>query len=207
MSFNLAARDMPCPYKLRADLFSDAFFLRPQLGCEFCAKVFGFEDLPNFDFTTLKRRFLQPFDRFVFRVTFPEPEARDKFLSFSKRSVDNPRLALAFESNARSLRARLQAFARQHHACVREFFVVLAHVSQQLLARHDARFRIFVRFHNNHESHFVFSLSCFYLSLVSRTTAHRIDNSREKVSRLHRFFRLPECERGASWILNDAEPT
>src|SRR5437764_1207321 len=61
------------PLWLRLNPVAYARFLLSQLGSEFGAEIFRFEDLANLNLGVCKRRSLQPFNRFIQRPAFPQP--------------------------------------------------------------------------------------------------------------------------------------
>src|SRR2546423_1456804 len=83
---------------LRGDLLAEPLFLFAKLGGEFRAKIFGIENLANFDLGLLARSHrrgaaLDPLDRLLLRAAFPEPEAGDQLFRFGERAVDHSPLA------------------------------------------------------------------------------------------------------------------
>src|SRR6476620_8895966 len=100
-------------------LRAQPFLLRAQFRREFGAEVLGLEDLPDLDFGFFAGHrvwtALDPFDRLLFRFALPQPESGDQFLRFGKRAVDDRTLAVR-EFHARTLGARMQPLAREHHA-------------------------------------------------------------------------------------------
>ncbi|MNI83658.1 hypothetical protein D3C73_1404900 [compost metagenome] len=73
----------------------------------------------------------------------------------------------------------MQALTGEQDAGLDQFFVVVAHRSQQLLARHLAGFGILAGLHNDHESHGGFSIGLRDLPL-GRMTGFEIDSRHEK---------------------------
>src|SRR3954447_8589778 len=139
--------------RLLGGLRPEALLLLPELGGELRAEVLRLEDLPQFDLgPAVERRPLQPLDRFLPGGDLPDPEARNQLLALSERAVDDGP-ARAREPDACALGGRVQSLAGQHDAGIDELFVVLAHRSEQLLARHDARLAVLVSLHDHHESH------------------------------------------------------
>ncbi len=95
---------------------------------------------------------LHPLYRLVQRLHFPQPEARDQLLAFGEGPVDDGPLA-ARKPDARALRGRLKALARQHDAGLDQLFVELPHFGEDLLVGEGARLGVFCGFDDNHESH------------------------------------------------------
>ncbi len=58
-------------FALRLYLLAYARFLLSQLGSEFGAEIFRFEELANLDFRLCKGRALQPFNCFIQRLALP----------------------------------------------------------------------------------------------------------------------------------------
>ena len=77
---------------------------------------------------------------FVERFALEQPEAGDQFLRLGERTVDDGALG-AVETHARAFRARLQAFAGEHHAGLDELFVELAHVADEAFRSASRRLR------------------------------------------------------------------
>src|SRR5262249_6006023 len=67
--------------------------LRPDtmFGLELLGKILRLEDLTNLDFPLFARHgiwtALDPFDRFLQRLTLPQPKTRDQFLGFRKGTI------------------------------------------------------------------------------------------------------------------------
>src|SRR5205823_6584378 len=79
-------------------------------------------------------------------------EACDELLGLREGPIDD-RALLARELHAFALRARREAFAREHHARFDELLVELAHLSKNLRVGHLAGFGICVRLHENDDLH------------------------------------------------------
>ena len=105
-----------------------------------------------------------PLDRLVERLHLPHPVAREELLGLGERAVDHLALA-ARERHPHALRARVQAIPSQHHAGLDELLVEVAHLREQLLARHHAGLALLRRLDQDHDSHPVVPPSiglCFY---------------------------------------------
>ena len=135
-----------------------ALLLLPQLGRELLAEVLRLEHLADLDLALALvgvGAALDPLDRLVQRLHLNQPEAGDQLLGLREGTVDHVAV-LAAELDPRALRAGLQPLAREQHARVRQLLVELAHLGEQLLARHDARLGVLVGLDHDHEPH-VFS--------------------------------------------------
>src|SRR6266568_5081563 len=126
---------------LLGHLRSQAFLLLPELGRELGAEILRLEHLSNLDHRLFAGygigTALDPLDRLFLRLDLPQPEAGDQLLCLGKRPIDDRSLR-AGEADARALRARLEPFAREQHAGLRELFVELSHVGKKFLVREDA---------------------------------------------------------------------
>ena len=92
------------------------------------------------DSATLIRATLHPFNCFFDRVDFPDPVSCDQLLS--GRTIDN---VLAPENLTRlALEEGCSPSPANIMPGINQLFVKLHHVTQQLLARHYARFRFSV---------------------------------------------------------------
>src|SRR5438046_4627249 len=150
-------RRQPLPFLLRGDLRAQALLLLPQLGGELGAEVLRLEDLADLDLGILPHRIgaaLDPFDRLFLRLHLPDPEAGDQLLGLGEGPVDDGALG-SREPDARALRARVQALAREHHAGLHQLLVELPHRGEELLVGHHPGFRILAGFDRDHESHVV----------------------------------------------------
>src|SRR6266550_993290 len=78
--------------------------------------------------------------------------AGDQLFGLRERAVTHGALGTRIR-DARPLGRRLQSLTRQHHACLYQLVVELAHFGQHLLRRQDARLRVFIGFHHHEESH------------------------------------------------------
>jgi len=79
-------------------------------GIKLLGKILRFEDLTNLDFSLFARHgiwtALDPFDRFLKRLTLPQPKTRDQLLGFRKWTIGHDSfLSREFDSGA--FRARL----------------------------------------------------------------------------------------------------
>src|SRR5438552_7660572 len=148
-------RRHPLPFLLCGDLRAQALLLLPQLGRELGAEVLRLEHLANLDLGILPHRIgaaLDPFDRLLLRLHLPDPEAGDQLLGLGEGPVDDGALRTR-EPDARALRARVQPFAREHHAGLHQLLVELPHRGEELLVGHHAGFRVLAGFDYDHESH------------------------------------------------------
>src|SRR5437879_155864 len=148
-------RRHPLPFLLRGDLRAQALLLLPQLGRELGAEVLRLEHLADLDLRILPHRIgaaLDPFDRLFLRLHLPDPEAGDQLLGLGEGPVDDGALG-SREPDARALRARVQPFAREHHAGLHQLLVELPHRGEELLVGHHPGFRILAGFDYDHESH------------------------------------------------------
>src|SRR5206468_2300310 len=125
----------PLALCVRCRPLPDFSLLLPELWREILAKVLRLEYLANLYFTLLEWRALEPLDRFIHGLHLPQPEAGDELLGLSERTIDHGSLLRSLESYARSFRARLQSLAREHYAGLRQLFVELAHLGEDLLVR------------------------------------------------------------------------
>src|SRR6266566_336917 len=140
---------------LRGDLIAHALLGFPQLGCELRAEVVRLEHLAYLDLGLALDRIgaaLDPLDRLFLRLHLKHPEAADQVFRVLEGPVHD-RAPSPREPDARALRAGMQPFARQEDAGLCQLLVVLGHVGEELLARHDTRFRVLVGFHQDHEPH------------------------------------------------------
>src|SRR6185369_7944214 len=116
-----------------------------QLGSEFGPKVFHFEDGTKVDFRVALGTFVIkwnppcPFNRFVYRLHFPNPIAGDLFACLSEWTIGNDTIAPG-KRYSLGLRCRMKPLAFQHDAGVHQLFVELTHFGKQFLARHNAGF-------------------------------------------------------------------
>src|SRR5438309_3420729 len=155
-------------------LRAQALLLLSELERELGPEVFRLEHLANLDLRLARegiRTALDPFDRLLLRLYLPQPEAGDQLLRLGERPVDHGAL-VSREFDARALRSRLEPLGREQHSGFRQLLVVLPHRGQELLVRHDARFRVLGGFDNNHESHRSTSLPrhssyCFRVYVIS----------------------------------------
>src|SRR5690606_31848892 len=123
------------------ELGAQLLLLGAQLGREFLAEVLGLEHRADLDLGLLAghriRAAPDPLERLLHRLDLPDPEAGDQLLGLGEGPVDDGLLAAA-EAHALALAARVQAVAGQHHASLDQLLVELAHLGDQLLARHHA---------------------------------------------------------------------
>src|SRR6266540_3312066 len=151
----LRVRRRPLLFLLRDDLRAQALLLLPQLGGELCAEILRLEHLADLDLGILPHRTraaLDPFDRLFLRLHLPYPEASDQLLGLGEGPVDDGALG-SREPDARALRARVQPFAREHHAGLHQLLVELPHRGEELLVGHHPGLRILTGFDYDHESH------------------------------------------------------
>src|SRR5882724_8111171 len=148
------------------DFRAETFLLLSKLWSEFRAKVLRLENLANLNLALNVRAYivgtgtsLDPLDRFFQCFYLPQPETGDQLLRLGERPVDYCRLPPR-ESDAHALRARVEPFARKHHAGLYQLFVVLPHFGKELRVRENARFGILVSFNDDHYSHCIISF-CF----------------------------------------------
>src|SRR5437764_244792 len=78
-------------------------------------KIGGLEHLADLNLAVDERGAAGPLDRRLLRRHLDHPESGDQLVRRGERRLPNARLA-AGEDDARALRARLQALARQHDA-------------------------------------------------------------------------------------------
>src|SRR5512143_2626806 len=156
--FNPSVEDRAKPrlLLLTRHLRPNALLLRPELRSEFRAEIVRLEHLPDLELRLAAREGIRgafdPFDRLFSRFRLDQPEAGDQLLGLGAWSVDHRPLR-SREPDARSLRARVEAFPGQQHAGLRQLFVVPAHLGEKFLARHDARLGVLVGLDDHHESH------------------------------------------------------
>src|SRR5262249_37277549 len=105
-----------------------------------------------------------PFDRFLKRLTLPQPKTRDQLLGFRKWTIGYDSF-LSREFHSGAFRTRLQPFPGEHYAGLVQFVVELAHISEKLRARQLAPLRILAGFDDYHESHFGVSFSADLVSV------------------------------------------
>src|SRR5687767_3926416 len=118
-------------------------------------KVLGLEHRADFDLAVLVHRVrgaLDPLDSLVHGLGLDQPESGDELLRLGEGAVDH-RALLAGEPDALAFRARMEAFAREHHPRLDELLIELAHLLEKLNARHHPGFGILRRLHQDHESH------------------------------------------------------
>src|SRR5215469_601459 len=129
------------------------FLLLLQLRRQVLAKVGCLKHPPDFDLLSpVERRPLQPLHRLFHRPHLPQPVPGNQFLGLGKGPVnDGP--VLSRKPHPFPFRARLEPVARQHDSGLYQLFVELPHRGEQLFAGKNARFRILVRLHNDHDSH------------------------------------------------------
>src|SRR5512133_1296620 len=102
---------------LGGDLRPDPLLLLPELRRKLRPEVLGLEHLAQLDLAfALVRvgRTLDPLDGLFLGPDLQQPEARDQLLGLGERPV-HYRPLLARELDSGSLRAGVQALARQHH--------------------------------------------------------------------------------------------
>src|ERR1700677_3387690 len=95
------------------------FHLRTQFRRKPGAEILHLEYRANFDFGFTRHRVraaLQPFDGLIDGLDLPNPEARDEFLGFGERTVDDGTI-WAGEPHALAMDARAQPLSREKHAC------------------------------------------------------------------------------------------
>src|SRR5262245_51144267 len=115
-------------------------------------KVIQLEDLSDLDFALRKRNPARPFDGLLLRAYLDQPEASNEFLRFRERPIDDGAFR-ARVPDPRTLRAGLQALAREHDTGLDQLFVELRHVGQFLFRWQYPRFGLLVGFDDHHESH------------------------------------------------------
>src|SRR3954452_3738880 len=68
-------------------------FVFASFGRELSAKIFGFENAPNFNVRVRARVWMRaalgPFDGFFKRLALPHPVTRDQLLGLRERTIDN----------------------------------------------------------------------------------------------------------------------
>src|SRR5262245_46984640 len=119
------------------------------------AEVLDFEHWSDLDLAFLFVRIgaaLDPIQRLLERRHFPQPKPSDELLGLREGPVDDG-AALARESHARALARGVQALASEHDPGLHQLLVELAHVGQELLARHLAGFRRLRGFDDHHDFH------------------------------------------------------
>src|SRR5262249_26413656 len=145
-------------------------------GLELLGEILRLEDLTNLDFPLFARHgvwtALDPIDRFLQRLTFPQPKTCDQFLGFRKWTIGHDSF-LSGEFDSCAFRSRLYPFTGEHYAGLVQFVVELAHISEKLRARLLARLRIPAGSDDYHESHVGISLS---FDLVSANQGLAPDN-------------------------------
>src|SRR5438445_12585927 len=138
---------------LRLDLLPELLLLLADLAAGIAGReVRRLEDLADLHLGILEGGGLEALDRLLLRLHLPEPEAGDQLLRLRERPVDHGPLACG-ETDASTLRARLQALAGEHHPRLHQLFVELPHGVEDLLVRKNARLRVLVGLHNHHETH------------------------------------------------------
>src|SRR5260221_1733196 len=111
-----------------------------------------------------------PIDSFRLRGYLDQAITGDQLGRIAKRSIADLGLA-ARELDPDGLGARLQSFATAQDAGLAHLFHIGTHGGQQFLARHDARFGLFVGFANQHETHdFVLLSLLLAMTSASSTT-------------------------------------
>ena len=109
-------------------LGAQAVFLLPQRRCHFRAKVFRFENPPDFDVGFRAGHWVgtafNPFDGFFHGVYFPNPEAGNKFIGCGEGTMRHG-TAGAGETYAGTRRTGMEPFPGQHEPGVHELLVVI----------------------------------------------------------------------------------
>src|SRR5258705_14017967 len=103
---------------LRGHLRADAILLFPEFWCELVTEVCRLEHLAYLDLGVLKRRALEPFDRFIQRLHLPQPEACDQFFRLREGPIDHALLTVC-EFNSHTFRRRVKSLSSQHYAGLR----------------------------------------------------------------------------------------
>src|SRR6267378_2566205 len=113
---------------LPPDGFAELLLLLPDLsGGVAGSEIRRLENLANLDFCSpVERSAFEPFNRFFLRLHLPKPETGDQLLRLGEGPVDHGPLPTS-ELDARTLRARLEPFGREHHTGLHQFFVELPH--------------------------------------------------------------------------------
>src|SRR5207237_9160666 len=138
---------------LRLDLLPELLLLLADLAAGIAGReVRRLEDLADLHLGILEACALEPLVRLLLRLHLPEPDAGDQLLRLRERPVDHGPLACG-ETDASTLRARLQALAGEHHPRLHQLFVELPHGVEDLLVRKNARLRVLVGLHDHHETH------------------------------------------------------
>src|SRR3989441_4300817 len=115
-----------------------------------------------------------PFHGLFFRLHLNKRVAGDELLRLGEGPVDHGALPSGV-LDAPALRARLEPGDIEQHAGFHQLLVVRGHRRDELLLRHDARFRVPAAFDNNHVSHRRASLSgyCFLACARRRASCSR----------------------------------
>src|SRR5690606_16375939 len=92
-------------------------------------KILELEERPDLDLALTEWRLLEPGHRFFLRLGLNDPEPGNQLLGFREGTVDHLELPVRV-AHARSLGARLQPLAREHHPMFQELVVVRAHLGQ-----------------------------------------------------------------------------
>src|SRR5215217_5999884 len=119
------------------------------------AEILQLEELAELDLAVPLIRIgaaLHPLDRLGLVLDLDDPVAGDQLLGLGEWPVDHGALA-AFETDARTLRARLQPAAVEHDAGLHHLLVELGHRGKHFLRRHLAGFGIFRGLDDHHETH------------------------------------------------------
>src|ERR1051325_882072 len=94
----------------------------------------------------------RPLHRLFLGLYLDERVASDQLLRLGEGPVDHGALFPGVRDTP-ALRARLQPGGVEQHAGLLQLLVVLRHLGEDLLVRHDARFRVLRGLHDDHESH------------------------------------------------------
>src|SRR5205823_2033840 len=119
------------------------------------AEVVQLEELADLDFAFLavgSRGALGPLDSLLPRLHLDDPVSGDEFLGLGKGAV-NHRGPASRELDTGALGGGLETGEIEEHTGFHQLLVVFAHRGKNLLARHDARFRLLVGLDDHHETH------------------------------------------------------
>src|ERR1700680_1787857 len=151
--FSLQFRVLPLQLRAKRLLPGSGLLGRKDIS----GRVRFFEHLANFDFTLFERSALEPFNRLFFGLHLNQPKAGDQLFRLGKRPIRHPGF-FPQVVEARAFRARLESFAREHHASLYHLFVELTHLGKLLLTGQHPRLALFARLDQHPESHSHISL-------------------------------------------------